>query len=105
MSDSLSTPTGRPASSITGAALKPLSVRNEAASFTVAPAATDTGFSDIRSAAVAASRTTRGADSTLAGFFMAHLSGAHFTPPFAPHRLNPKAFGRLLLTVRIGQGG
>src|SRR5262249_13644163 len=49
----LTTPTGRPAWSITGAAPKPRSTKRAMASRTVASARSDTGLGDIRSAAVA----------------------------------------------------
>src|SRR5262245_42986938 len=55
MSARLRTPTGRPASSITGAALKPLSINRLIASRTEAFSWIDTGFGVMSSAAVPAS--------------------------------------------------
>src|SRR4051812_44798777 len=52
MSVRLTTPTARPASSITGAALKPRSVSSVTASRTLAMSGMETGFAVIRSAAV-----------------------------------------------------
>src|SRR5581483_8258647 len=52
------TPTGRPASSMTGAALNPLVLRNAAASATVASRRSDCGFVVISSAAVRAWSTS-----------------------------------------------
>src|SRR5262245_3271922 len=59
MSVWLSTPTGLPASSTTGAALNPLSTRKATASLRTAVSRIEIGFRVIRSAAVAASRTNR----------------------------------------------
>src|SRR3954468_8811503 len=57
MSVRLMTPTGRPARSMTGAALKPLSVKSATASLMHASARMETGFGVMRSAAVSAART------------------------------------------------
>src|SRR4051794_19172196 len=70
MSDWLTTPTGRPASSITGAALKPWSVRKAVASLTVALATIDSGFGVIRSAADSARSVSQAITLLLAGFFI-----------------------------------
>src|ERR1019366_8672038 len=59
-SERLTTPTGQPAASITGAALKPLFVKKTMASRTEAPSRIDTGLLTIRSAAVSACRVTHG---------------------------------------------
>src|SRR5262245_8413421 len=53
------TPTGRPASSITGAMLKPRSIMRPRASRTVASAEMEIGLDVMRSAAVFAARTRR----------------------------------------------
>src|SRR5262249_39971999 len=60
MSARLTTPTGRPASSMTGAALKPCSVSISMASRTVALARIDIGLGIIKSAAVSAQRVSPG---------------------------------------------
>src|SRR5262245_59418201 len=60
MSASLTTPTGRPASLITGAALMRRSVRNTTASRTLAMSRIETGLGVIKSAAVAACSISRG---------------------------------------------
>src|SRR5262249_40062476 len=52
----LRTPTGRPASSITGAALNPFDVNRVIASWTVTTSRIDTGSGVMRSAAVVALR-------------------------------------------------
>ncbi len=59
MSARLTTPTGRPDSSITGAALKPFSINTATASGTVAAARIDIGLAVIKSTARAASRARR----------------------------------------------
>src|SRR5262249_16210222 len=73
MSVRLTTPTGCPASSITGAALMPLSARRATASRTVASARIDTGLAVIRSAAVGAARIRWGSRAGWVDRFMAGL--------------------------------
>src|SRR3954453_4613416 len=59
MSERLRTPTGRPASSMTGAALKPRSVSSAIASWTEALALIDTGLGVISCSAVSAASVRR----------------------------------------------
>src|SRR5262249_14297203 len=73
MSERLSTPTGLPASSMTGAALKPRSVRSAIASWTEALALIDTGFDVISCSAVSAVRVSRAI-----GGFLSVLMGFSF---------------------------
>src|SRR5262245_48894580 len=76
MSARLTTPIGRPDSSITGAALKPFSVSQATASGTVASAPMDIGLGVIRSAARAASRVKRDARGIVGVLAIGHLVGS-----------------------------
>src|SRR3954470_13956772 len=109
MSARLTTPTGRPARSITGAALNPLSVRKATASSTGASAGIETGLGVIRSAAVSAWRTSCDAEAGYVVLVMAlpPLVGAAGTfPAVKPHKNQRKgnAISNSLRTRAVAEG-
>src|SRR6185437_7287099 len=71
MSVRLTTPMGRPASSMTGVAPKPQSASKSTASRTVASWQTDTGLGDIKSSARRDSKVREGLLRTVVEVFMA----------------------------------
>src|SRR5271166_3486422 len=90
MSARLMTPTGRPDLSMTGAPLKPLSVRKPTASRIVATSRIDSGFGVMRSAAVCAlsARLRRGSVLDFSFTLMAFLTLKDFLSDPAGHDTN-----------------